>query len=795
MNILASYNWMKEYVNTSMSPEEFAREMSLKSMSIESIDRLKDRFDGLVIGLVKEVKAHPDADKLRIAVTDIGESVVEIVCGGVNLEEGMRVLVGLPGAKVRWHGEGDLVELKETKIRGVKSYGMICAPSEVGFEKAPCLDGGIWDLTDLVSAEAGTSFVDAFDMDDVLFDIEVTTNRPDAMNIVGLAREAGAALEQEFTWKAPELPAAGTGKELTVSVEDTELCSRYMAVVIDGVKVGPSPLWMQQKLLHAGYRPINNIVDITNYILHEYGQPLHAFDYDQLHDQKIVVRKAKKGEVFLALDDNEYELNDGQLVVADGDRAVAVAGVMGGKDSGTWNETKTIVLEAATFDAVSVRRTARGLNLYSQSQSMFEKGLSTESPAAALARAVELALEIAGGEVASDVFDVRSHAYEPKSYALHPQKVVERIGVEISEERMIDMLERLGFSAQKNGEEYQVTVPYWRDHDIEGSVDFTEEIARLYGYEEIPSVLPSQAPPTTVENPVIAREAWMKNLLKSAGYTEFYGYSFTSAEDLARYDLDPKNAVRIYNELTMEQTHLRTSLMPSVLRSIEQNQGQVACGDVFELQNVYIPQVGDLPEERLHLVIAKYGASNAEEALLGIKGVLEYMMKKTGRVITFSRDGLDARWHETRSVSITIDGETVGILGQVSHEVQEAFGLDVPVIAASLNISNVIREMIDYKQYIPASDFPSVERDVAVMLDRSVEFSSVKNALKEIDQLVREVILTDVYTGEGIEEGKKSVTFRITLQSDSRTLESDEVEKIMTNVQNVLSEKFNGTIR
>jgi phenylalanyl-tRNA synthetase beta chain len=795
MNILASYNWIKEYLKTELSPEEFSREMSLKSMAVESIERLSEKFDAMVIGLVKEIKKHPDADKLNIAITDIGGKEVEIVCGGKNLAEGMRVLVALPGSKVRWHGEGDLVELKEAKIRGVSSFGMICAPAEVGFEKAPCLEGGIWDLTDLVDAKPGTSFVDAFNMDDVIFDMEVTTNRSDSMNIVGLAREAGAALEQEFEWNPQPLTTSHQSLSLSVQVDEPDLCPRYMAVVVDGIKVGPSPLWMQQKLLLAGYKPINNIVDITNYILHEYGQPMHAFDYEKLNGGEIVVRRAKDGEKFLALDDIEYELTDKNLVIADAEKSVAVAGVMGGKDSGTWDGTTKIVFEAATFDSVSVRKTARQLNLYSQSQTMFEKGLSSEAPAAALARAVELTLEIAGGSVASAVQDMRAKEYEPLHFSFNPEKARALIGVDISDDQMINILKRLGFVLKKEGEVYDVIVPYWRDHDIEAEVDFTEEIARMYGYHNIPAILPDQAPPTIAGDEDLAWEIWIKRSLAAMGYAEFYGYSFVSENDLTRYDLDPSEAMAIHNPLSSDLTHMRTSLMPSVLKDIEFNQGQRSDGRVFELQRAYLPQDGDLPSERTNLVIAHFGVQDIELTFQKLKGILEYVAKNSDLKIEFIREMENVRWHPTRSASVKLNGQHVGMIGQVAQEYQEAFGIDRAVIAADLDIEDAIAQMNIKRVYKSIPEFPAVHRDIAVVVDEKTEYLQVSDAIKKQSPLIESIELVEVYRGTGIDDGKKSVTISITLRALDKTLSSDQVDEVMNVVGKVLQDGFDGILR
>ncbi len=796
MNILTSYNWIKEYLSTNLSPEDFARELSLKSMSVESIDHLADKFANMVVGVIKEIKPHPKADRLQICVTDVGSSVVEIVCGGSNVAVGQKVLVALPGAKVRWHGEGDLIELKETEIRGVKSIGMICAAVEVGFEKIPAGEHEIWDLTTWTEAGAGTPIVQALKIDDTIFDIEVTTNRPDAMSILGLANEGAASTGGTFKMAPPAgIPDAVSPMPLAVRVLDPDLCPRYMAVVIKNVKVGPSPAWLQLKLLLSGHRPINNVVDITNYILHEMGQPLHAFDYDTLEGGEIVVRRAHDGEKILALDGKEYEITKNNLVIADAAKPVAVAGVMGGELTGTKNGTTTIVFEAAAFEPVSVRRTARALNLQSDSQLLFEKGLSVIAPQWALAQAVKMALELTGGEVASAVIDIQEKPYEWKKFTLRPERVRAQIGVEITDERMVEILKSLGFMFDNVANPLEVTVPFWRDHDIEEEIDLTEEIARVYGYHNLPSVLPASPPPTEASDPALAWESYVKSFLFSAGYTELYGYSFTSEDEMKRYDLDPESAMKIFNPLTSDLTHLRTSLMPSLLRDVEANQGEVQSGKVFELSRVYEPQAKDLPAERTHLVVAEFGVENVEKAFLDLKGVLVELCDRTGLNLQLDRVVADDRWHPTRTARIHVNGEPLGRLGQVAPDVQAKFGVKRPVVALELDLEAVIGAMHQVRRYRPIAEFPAVTRDLSIVVDDRTEYDDVVKIIRLQSELVESVKLVDVYRGVGVDDGKKSVTVSLTLRAKDKTLSSGEVDEVLKSVAERLAQDFGAIIR
>ncbi len=795
MNILASYKWIKEFTPTDRSPKGFAREMSLKSMSIEKIEDLASKYENVVIGIVREVRAHPGADKLKLCVVDIGGREVMIVCGGVNVAQGMRVVVALPGAKVRWHGEGELVELAVTKIRGEESFGMICAPNELGFEKAPCVDHGIWDVTELLSAPAGTPFAEAFDLHDTLFEIEVTTNRPDAMNIVGLAREAGAVLGESFNAPMiPEIPSPSASLPLSVSVQDSVTCPRYMAVVIDGVKVGPSPAWLQQRILLSGHRPINNIVDITNYVLHELGQPLHAFDYDLLEGNEIIVRRAKDGEKMTALDGKEYTLTGETLVIADKTKPSAIAGVMGGANSGVSEKTTRIVFEAANFLPVPVRKTSRALNLFSDSQSMYEKGLSTEALPLALARAVELTLEIAGGAVASPVIDERAGAYKPLVFPFSPDRARAMLGIPLETQEMLRALTALGFDPRGSGDSYLVTVPYFRDHDIEHSVDFTEEIARMYGYGNLPSVLPNSAPPSKGHDRTLLLEDDVKSLLQMAGYTEVFSYSFTSEAVMAKYDLPVESAVAIYNPLLVELSHMRTSLIPSVLTAVVENQAREKAGMIFELSRVYEKRAGDLPNEKTHLCVARFNEAGNDDGFFALKGLVEELAQRFGLTFTFVRE-TNEKWHRTRSASILIDGAQVGTLGEVAGVYQARFGIDAPVLLLSLDLEALFPKMKLTRRYVPEPLFQDARRDLSLLVLRETAFVDLSTTIKSASQLVESVGFVEEYKGDGVPEGKKSVTLSLTLRAADRTLTSEEVEGEMTKITGAVTTAFNATIR
>jgi len=804
MNILASYNWIREYLNTTLSADEFARELSLKSMSVEKIDALWGKFEHMVVGVIKEIKAHPNANKLRIAVTDIGDKTVEIVCGGSNLEVGQRVFVALPGAKVRWHGEGELVTLAEVEIRGVKSIGMICAPAEVGFDKIPAGDHEIWDLSKITDAKAGTLIVDALELQDTIFDIEVTTNRPDCMSIVGLASEGAAAVDGTFAMQPKPLASYSPGA-ISVVI-DSKKCPRYMAAIVKNVKVGPSPWWLQKKLLLAGHRPINNIVDITNLVLHELGQPLHAFDASKIRGNQIIVRDAKKGEKMRVLDGKEYTLSKSNLVIADAEGPMAVAGVMGGEVSSTTNETTTVVFEAATFDAVSVRRTARDLNLYSDSQLVFEKGLSTQAVPIAMARALELVEQLAGG-VVEGLTDVQPKPYKALVFKASTKKIRSRIGVDVSDEQIQKILTKLGFMLEVKGSTITATVPFWRDHDIESEVDLTEEVARIYGYHNMPSTLPAVTPPPAVDDVAIVWERKLKRLLASLGYTEFFGVSLIDGKDLERFGITPLDAVKILNPLAEDLAYMRPTLIPSILRDIEKNQATTGSAKIFELSRVHAPgdnlqpATSNLPQEQYRLAIVEYGYDNSEAAFMRLKGTLERLGKETGITFSLTRVNEVPRFHSGRSADIhaEINGvrTVVGLMGELSPETERAFGLEKQVFLINLDLEALLPHLKKSLRYEPLTSFPVSRRDISFVVNERTAFEDLASAIGTATtlQLHNSITLVDIYRGAGVDNGKKSLTLSLTFSAVDRTLTSDEVENEIKRITTALEGKFGATMR
>ncbi|PIR66385.1 MAG: phenylalanine--tRNA ligase subunit beta, partial [Parcubacteria group bacterium CG10_big_fil_rev_8_21_14_0_10_36_14] len=793
MNILVSYNWLKEYLKTGLKPEEFASCVSLCGVGVERIYPQGETWDKIVLGKILEIKKHPNADKLKLVLTDIGKKV-EIVCGGSNLEVGMKVAVALEGAKVRWHGEGELVELKTTEIRGVKSGGMICAASEIGldwqFEQKDSHE--ILDLS-AISAKSGTLLAKALNLQDTIFDIEVTTNRPDELCILGVAREAGTILKAPFEFPKITSINGKKGNILKVENKEPELCYRYQAVVIEGVEVKESPWWLKQKLMTVGSRSINNIVDITNLILWEMGQPLHAFDYDKLLDKKIIIRCAKKGEKIKALDGEEYKLGEDNLVIADGKNPSAVAGVMGGESSGVSEETKTIVLEAATFNPVTVRKTSRGLGLRSESSNLFEKGLSTEATTNALYRAAELIKEIAGGKIVSEVFDLRSKKFSPKEITLDTERAKKIIGADIKIAEMADILSRLGFFVKTDGKRIKAKAPYWRECDIEIEEDLIEEIARIFGYHNLPNTLPKGELPDEVLDKSFVWEKKIKQFAVSAGFFEVMPYTMVSKKALDTFNL--KDAVKIANPLSEDLAYMRPSILPSLVGISRENENRSSEGEIFELGRVYKKSgKGELPKEEIRFAGAVWGNSPEGQLFYKIKGFLSALLKKYGVSYTFG-DCENKNYHPTRSFVVLVGKENLGCFGELHPAVLLKVGVETRVAVFDLDFGRLLEHLKSHKPYESLPEFPGILRDVAFIVDKKQEYEEIKQAIYSQDALIRDVDFFDAYEGKGVPTGKKSLALHIFFCSSHKTLEAKEAENVMGKIVNMLKNKFKAEIR
>lgn len=799
MNISIAYGWLKELVATNLAPDDFARRLSEAGMGVERISRLGENLTAVVVGTIAEIRPHPNADKLRVVLVDVGKENIEVVCGGTNLAVGMKVAFARVGAKVRWHGEGELVTLAPAEIRGVKSFGMICAASEIGLgDWFPHGEREILDLT-FVKAPNGAPLVGALGLTDSVFEIEVTTNRPDALAAVGLAREAAVILDKKLNWvdPSPRLKKLKPRARLTlsVSVKDKKLCPRYQAVALADVKVGESPWWLKKRLLEAGVRPIANLVDITNYVMLETGQPLHVFDYDKLANRAIVVRAAIKGEKIQALDGRDYELTPGMLLIADDHRPAAIAGVMGGAESAVTEGTTRIVFEAANFDPVAVRKTSRALALHTDASQRFEKGLSAEGTAGALARAVALAEELAGGRVASKVFDTRTSTYKPRIFSFDPKAAEALIGVDIPAKEMTRILVALGFKLKKQGRKFRVVVPWWRDHDIEDSRDFAEEIARIVGYRTLPSILPPGVPPLRAPDPELAFEDRLKTWLSEAGAAEIYSYSFVSEALQKIHAPKGARAVKLANPLSAEFAEMRLSLLPSMLAAIRDNQALRPEAALFEISRIYLDRPRDLPEEPLYLALAVYGPTANGEQFSAVKGFAEKIAVKLGASLEVRRHGAPGKfWHPGRTVEVLFDGRVIGELGELHPELLATLGIDRRVAVLYAPVAALLAAEKS-RAYRPIPAYPPVKRDLSFTLDARTPYQEVVEVLKNAGGLLSDFSLFDLYQGKGVAAGKKSLAFHLALSAPDRTLSAAEAEAALEKLIKALEEKLGAQIR
>ncbi len=828
MNTIVSYDWLKQYVKLKETPEQFAARISLSGPAVEKILKFNSELDDkVVIGKILKLDKHPNADKLKLVSVDVGDvrgarnaEPLSIVCGGSNLELGQYVAVALLGAKVRWHGEGEPIVLEPAEIRGVKSEGMICASGEIGLGEAfPNSDRMILDLgfelgwddtkTKVKIPKLGTPLADVLGgSDDVGLDIEVTSNRVDCMGMVGMAREASAILDREFTWKEPTLPknaVRGTRYAVPVKISAKKECPRYMAAKISGVKVGPSPWWLKRRLLSAGLRPINNIVDISNYVMLELAQPTHIFDAATL-EGGIDVRLSRVGEKIQALDGKTYELDDTILLIADDAKPIAIAGVMGGEQTGVTLNTTDVIIEAATFEPVCIRRGARKINLQSDAQQRFEKGLSTEAPPIAMTRTIELVLELAGGKLEGGITDVGQTKYRPLSFSTTVDEVDSLIGVKIPKTEMVSRLRRLGFKVQATGKSIKAEVPWWRDHDIELGRDLVEEIARIEGYANIPGIIPFGLQP----RPMDAELVWEKrsrDILKGAGLSEVYSYSFVSKDLLAKADYDAKGMLHVQNPLTAEFEVMRTSLLPSLLQVAAENTERFPEQRLFEIANVYYPASGgtryavrgtdtpwsNLPDEQLEVGMLFLGMPEPWRAA---KGAVEHLLDEMGLDnITWKRLDNDSFWHPGHSVQAFVKEKLVATLGELSPKIAKNFKFESPVGLVDIPFEDIVGLAAEIRPYRPVTSFPEAKRDLSVVVDFRVEYDDIAKVIASLDPLVSDVEWFDTYRGEKLPSDKKSVAMHITFSSSERTLESAEVDALMENVTLALKEKFKAEMR
>jgi len=815
-----SLKWLGDYVDIKLTHRELAEKLTMAGLEVKAIQTVGGTWDNVVVGEVVAVERHPNADRLKLATVDIGTGQVTVVCGAPNIKPRQKVPFARLGAKLIDGHSGELFSLKPAKIRGIVSEGMVCSEKELGISDS---HEGIMVLPGdaPVGAPLGTY------LGDTILDIDVTPNRPDCLSVIGIAREIAA-----LTGQALRLPPVDYSEEeqsadslVSVQIVEPSLCPRYCATVITGVKIAPSPTWLQQRLASYGMRPINNVVDVTNYVMLEYGQPLHAFDYHKLKGRQVIVRRAASRETITTLDGSKRTLNSDILVIADRERAVAIAGIMGGLDTEVTDETQAILLESANFNQVSIRRGCSSLQLQSEASIRFDKGLNTELPLIPLKRATQLILQLAGGRAAKGVIDVYPGKPERKPILVAAQEVKRLSGLAVSAEEIANVLEALGFECKKDssGSALSVSVPYWRS-DIKCTADLVEEIIRVIGYDKVPvtrlsSSLPAQKPRSSPE--VMQRELRdkLRGMLTGLGFQEVLTYSLVSVEKLRK--LSPKlelklEPLKVANPMTKEQEYLRTTLRAGLLTTLAHNQKFEPAGiRLFEIGKVFLPQqssgiAGDrkrserereLPHEK-EMLCAVLSGSRTQLSWQGDKGTLDFFDAKGVVETILSQLQLKAGFDNSdddglfpgRGADVIVGDDRIGVVGELHPKVAEAFELSGIASLIELDLDKLLAKTTATRRYQPIPRFPSVYRDIALVVDEQTRYRKVEEIIQSFP-LVTKVSLFDIYRGEQIPRGKKSFAIRVVYQSPTRTLTDEEVDQTQKQMLDKLHHELNATLR
>jgi phenylalanyl-tRNA synthetase beta chain len=779
--------WLKELVPVDLGVNDLVDRLDMTGTAVEAVHTTGDSFDNVVVGLITAKEKHPQADKLWVTVVDVGDSTMRtIVCGAQNFEAGDKVPVALPGAVL----PGGF-EIKKAKLRGVLSEGMNCSARELGIGED---HEGLMILP--ADAPVGAKFAEWYGLSDTVIELEVTPNRPDCLSMVGVAREVGAVTEREYA-KPSQVPAeAGTlvSEACAITVEDSDLCPRYTARLIKGVKVGPSPQWLAEKVTAAGARPINNIVDVTNYVMFELGQPLHAFDMNTLaKDQdgkvQIVVRLAREGERLVTLDGVDRALTPETLVIADVDGAIALAGVMGGESTEVSDITVDVLLESASFDPVSVSRTSRSLGLISEASMRYERTVDRTGCVEASDRAAALIAEIAGGEVAPGILDVFGLPLAPRSLTLRQGRVEQILGVDVPAEDVISILERLGCGVERKHDSFEVSVPTFRP-DLEREVDLIEEVLRIWGMDRIAATLPGGRERV---GHLTRDQRWRERVgetLRASGLNETMTYAFTDPSDLDRLDMrlpDDEILVELLNPMSEEQSVLRRTLLPGLLRSVSFNQRRgVPDVQLYEIGSVYWTGEGrKQPKERPMAAAVLAGAWNVPGwnqprvplDFFDGKGILEVLVRELG-IERFKVRSAELAWLQPgRAAEVIVAGEVLGWIGEVHPSALARFECEAPLVAFELDLHRLTRAAREDRKLVEPPRFPPVELDIAIVVAESVTAEKIEQAIRSAGgRLLEDLRLFDVYRGKGVESGKKSMAYALTYRLADRTLTAEEVD-------------------
>ena len=790
-----SLEWIRSMVpELSCTAQEYMDAMTLSGSKVEGYEELDADLEKIVIGQIEKIEKHPDADKLIICQVNVGTGEnIQIVTGAPNVKEGDKVPVVLDGGRVAGGHDGKKtpggVKIKKGKLRGVESFGMMCSIEELGstkdmYPEAP--EYGIYIFPE--DAVVGADAVEALGLHNSVFEYEITSNRVDCFGIIGLAREAAATFRKEF--HPPVVTATGNNEDVNdyvkVSVEDTKLCPRYTARVVKNIKIAPSPEWMQRRLAAQGIRPINNIVDITNYVMEEYGQPMHAYDLDTIAGHQIVVKRAEKGQKFVTLDGQERTLDDSVLMICDGEKAIGIAGIMGGENSMITDDVKTMLFEAACFDGTNIRLSSKKVGLRTDASGKFEKGLDPNNAIEAMNRACQLIEELGAGEVVGGVVDVYTTVKEGRNIPFEPEKYNRLLGTDIAPETMLD----LGYDKEKN----EILVPSWRQ-DLECDADIAEEVARFYGYDKIPTSLPSGEATTGKLSFKLRVEKLARDIAEFCGFSQAMTYSFESPKVFDKLLLPADSPLRetvvITNPLGEDFSIMRTVSLNGMLASLATNYNRRNQNvRLYELGNIYLPKqtpVTELPEERMQFTLGMYG----EGDFYTMKGVVEELFDKLGMHEKAEYDPSDKKpfLHPGRQADIVYHGNVIGYLGEIHPTVAANYAIKERVYVAVLDMPYIVEYASFDRKYRGIAKFPAVTRDLSMVVPKEVLAGDIEKVFDEKGgQYLERYALFDIYEGAQIKRGYKSIAYTLTFRAQDKTLEDADIQNAMNKILKKLEE-------
>lgn len=787
-------SWLKVYVPDLKAPvEEFVDAITLSGSHVEGYEKKDKNLEKIVVGKIEKIEKHPDADKLIICQVNIGEDApLQIVTGAPNVKEGDLVPTVLDGGKVAGgHDGGPLpengIKIKKGKLRGVESYGMMCAIEELGanrelYPEAP--ENGVYVFPEESGVKPGDDAIEALGLHDAVVEYEITSNRVDCFSMIGMAREAAATYGLPF--HPPIVPGTVKGGDVTnyasVEVEATDLCPRYCARVVKNLKIGPSPKWMRERLASQGIRSINNLVDITNYVMEEYGQPMHAYDLDTIADHKIIVKRAKDGDKFVTLDGQERNLDSNVLMICDGEKEIGIAGIMGGENSMVTDHISTLLFEAACFDGTNIRLSSKRIGMRTDASAKFEKGLDPNLALEAINRACQLIEELGCGEVVEGVIDIYPNPVEPWKLPFEPAKMNHLLGMEISEELMLRYFERLGLSYDMNTNE--LTIPTFRQ-DLHCMADLAEEVARLYGYDKLPATLPRGEATVGKKQFHMLVEDVARDVCENNGFSGGMTYSFESPKVydklLIPQDSDIRKAIVISNPLGEDFSIMRTISLNGMITSLATNfNRRNKDARLYEIGNIYLPKqlpLTELPEERKMLTLGMYGQCD----FFNMKGVLEELFEKLGlhHAFTYNPKGGYPFLHPGRQAAIQNGEDVIGYIGQLHPEVVDNYNMKGEVYVAVVDLPKLTALASFDRKYEGIAKFPASTRDLSMVMSKDIFVGQVEEVIKKYGgNLLENYELFDVYEGEQVGRGKKSVAYTMTFRAKDRNLEASEVNAI-----------------